>query len=228
MTAVRSQGLPLALAAVFLVVALSGQYVGDRAVGTRSSTATVDAIGRASTSYLTGIRTYAAAVLWNRIDPVMHGYYAAASLEEQTYMLSTVALVEWLDPLYPQAYYVGAWILVRNGKVAEGMTMARQGVERIPDSGMCRASYAQLLLLESKDLPAAVEQAKIALGPSIQWTDASEQLDSYASIEQILRQAGDVALADQVRETIDRIDATVQNSAPADIHDHNGDGVPDH
>lgn len=228
MSAARARASLLLLATSFLLVVLAGQYAGDSIMGAQSSTATVAAVGRASTSYLTGIRTYAAAVLWNRIEPLLHGYYDGVPLTEQRYMLSTIALVEWLSPTFAPAYYIGPWILIGNGKVAEGMAMAKAGVENAPDSGMCRQSYAQLLVLKSNDLKGAVVQAKAALGPTIQWADATEQVNAYASLEQIFRQAGETAQADFVKAEIDRIDATIENSSTKDIHDHNGDGVPDH
>jgi len=228
MNVVRSEKLSLLLALAFLVAALSGQYVSDNSLDSSSSTATVQAVGRASNSYLTGIRTYAAAVLWNRIGPLMHGYYEGVPLADQHYMLSNIALIEWLSPTFAPAYYVGPWILVRNDKVDDGMAMAKRGVERIPDSGMCRASYAQLLLIEQDDITGAVEQGKAALDPTMVWTDAVEQMNAYASIAQIFRQAGESELADYVAAEIDRIDATVDNNASDDIHDHDGDGKPDH
>ena len=228
MDALRSDKLPLLLAGVFLVVVLSGQYVSDSSLDSGSSAATAQAVGRASNSYLTGIRTYATAVLWNRIDPLLHGYYQDVPLEDQRYILSTIALVEWLSPTFAPAYYVGPWILVRNDRVEDGMAMAQRGVELIPDSGMCRASYAQLLVIERDDIAGAVDQGKVALGKAIVWTDATEQMNAYASIAQIFRQAGETELADYVAAEIDRIDATVVNSASEDIHDHDGDGKPDH
>ncbi|KAF0209136.1 MAG: hypothetical protein FD171_777 [Actinobacteria bacterium] len=228
MSAARARASLLLLATSFLLVVLAGQYAGDSIMGAQSSTATVAAVGRASTSYLTGIRTYAAAVLWNRIEPLLHGYYDGVPLTEQRYMLSTIALVEWLSPSFAPAYYVGPWILIRNDKVAEGMAMAKAGVEQAPDSGMCRQSYAQLLVLESKDLRGAVVQATAALGPGIVWADATEQVNAYASLEQIFRQAGETAQADFVKSEIDRIDASIENSSTEDVHDHNGDGVSDH
>ena len=228
MGVLRSEKLPLLLAFVFLVVALSGQYVSDASLESGSSAATVQAVGRASNSYLSGIRIYAAAVLWNRIDPLLHGYYDGVPLADQRYMLSTIALVEWLSPTFAPAYYVGPWILVRNDRVDDGMAMAKRGVERIPDSGMCRASYAQLLVIEKDDLAGAVEQGKAALGTTMIWTDTAEQMNAYASISQIFRQAGETELADYVAAEIDRIDATVDNGASEDIHDHDGDGKPDH
>ncbi len=223
----RETWLPLTLAAAFLALALSGQAVGDRIISAPSD-ATTAAVGRASLSYLTGIRRYAGAILWNRIDPLLHGYYDDVPLDQQRYMLSSIAAVEWLDPSFDQPYYVGSWILSRNGKVAEGMAMARRGTERVPQSGTLHMSYAQMLLVLDNDLPGAIAQVKLAIEPSMHWTDDIEKINGYAAMEQMLRQAGETTLAEQVAAEIDRLDAIIGNAAPTDVHDHNGDGTPDH
>jgi len=223
----RETAAPLALVAAFLVLALMGQAAGDRIIAVPSN-ATTEAVGRASLSYLTGIRRYAGAILWNRIDPLLHGYYENVPLDEQRYMLSTIAAVEWLDPSFDQPYYVGSWILSRNGKVSAGLDMARRGTEQIPQSGTLHMSYAQMLFVLNHDLAGAVEQSKLALEPSMMWTDDVEKINGYAVIEQMLRQAGETVLADTVAAEIDRLDASIGNTAPTDVHDHNGDGTPDH
>ncbi|TDB38923.1 MAG: hypothetical protein D9V44_04415 [Actinobacteria bacterium] len=223
----RETWLPLAIAAAFLTLALGGQAVGDRIVAAPSN-ATTAAVGRASLSYLTGIRRYAGAVLWNRVEPLLHGYYDGVPLYEQRYMLSTIAAVEWLDPTFDQPYYVGSWILSRNGKVSEGLDMARRGTERIPQSGTLHMSYAQMLFVLKRDVKGAVEQSMLAVEPSMSWADDVEKINGYAAIEQLLRQAGETARADAVAVEIDRLDEIVGKTAPTDVHDHNGDGTPDH
>lgn len=223
----RETAVPLALAAAFLVLALAGQAVGDRLIAVPSNTTTA-AVGRASLSYLTGVRRYAGSILWNRIDSLLHGYYEGVPLDQQRYMLSTIAAVEWLDPSFGQPYYVGSWILARNGRVSDGLAMARQGTEHVPQSGTLHMSYAQMLFVFTHDLAGAVEQSKLALQPEMVWADDVEKLNGYAVMEQILRQAGETALADTVAAEIDRLDASIGNAAPTDVHDHNGDGTPDH
>jgi len=215
------------LAAGFLVLALAGQAVGDRIVSGPSN-ATTAAVGRASASYLTGIRRYTAAILWNRIDPLLHGYYENVPIEQQRYMMSTIAAVEWLDPTFDQPYYVGAWILAKNSKVAEGLAMAKAGTENIPDSGTLHMSYAQMLLLFKKDAAGAVAQGELAIEPRMKWIDNVDQINGYASIEHIFLQAGETTLAAKTAAEIDRLDALIGNSAPTDVHDHNEDGKPDH
>ncbi len=227
MNARRETLLPLAVAAAFLLLALGGQAVGDRFVSAPADSPTA-AVGRASASYLTGIRRYVGAVLWVRIDPVLHGYYRDVPLENQTYMLSTIAAVEWLDPTFDQPYFVGSWILTRNDKVTEGLDMARRGTERVPDSGTLHMSYAQMLLVLNNDVPGAIAEAKLAIEPGMRWTDDIEKINGYAAIEQMFRQAGETALAAQVALEIDRLDAAMGNAAPTDVHDHDGDGTPDH
>ena len=199
---------PIALAAVFLIVALAGQAVGDKVISSPvDDTAAV--VGRASLSYLTGIRRYAGAILWNRIDPLLHGYYHDVPLDDQRYMLSSIAAIEWLDPAFDQPYYVGAWILARNGKVEEGLTMARAGTENVPDSGTLNMSYAQMLLVLKKDNKGAVEYAKLAIQPEMRWTDDLEKLNGYAAINNIFIISGETELSRQLQPEIDRLDALV-------------------
>ncbi|HET6498719.1 MAG TPA: hypothetical protein VFH17_06695, partial [Coriobacteriia bacterium] len=64
----RSRALALLLAGVFLALALAGQAVAGTLVPASEKGGAGAAIERAGFSYLTGIRTYAAAVLWNRLD----------------------------------------------------------------------------------------------------------------------------------------------------------------
>jgi hypothetical protein len=198
----------IALAAAFLIVALAGQAVGDRIISTPADDTTA-VVGRASLSYLTGVRRYAGALLWNRIDPLLHGYYHDVPLDDQRYMLSSIAAVEWLDPTFDQPYYVGAWILARNGKVEEGLTMARVGTENVPDSGTLHMSYAQMLLVLKKDNKGAVDYAKLAIQPGMRWTDDLEKLNGYAAINNIFVIADETELSRQLQPEIDRLDALV-------------------
>lgn len=227
MERLRDRWLPVVIIAVCLALALGGQAVGD-SVSAPSGDSTTEIVGRTSLSYLTGIRRYTAAILWNRIDPLLHGYYDDVPLDQQKYMLSTISAVEWLDPDFDQPYYVGSWILVRNGKVDEGMEMIRRGAERIPDSGALHMAHAQMLDIITGNLPAALAEARVALQPEMRWTDDVERINGYAAIAQLFRKAGEYQLAEQVAAEIDRLDAQIDNAAPEAVHDHDGDGVPDH
>ncbi len=210
-----------------LVIALAGQAATDALAPSQLGDSTMSSLGMASMSYLAGIRTFAGSVLWNRLDPVMHQYYGGVSLKDQRYMLSTIAAVEWLYPTLEDPYYVGSWLLAENGRVPEGLAMARRGLAELPRSGTLHAGYAQLLQLHG-GLDEAVNEGKVAIAEDMEWRSPGDQLDAYATVEQVFRAAGEESLARQLAARIDEIDAAIGHTADSDVHDHNGDGKPDH
>lgn len=228
MAAARSRMLLLGAIAACLVLALGGQAVGDALVPDASGADTNRAVGRAASSYLLGIRRFGAAVLWNRLDPIMHGYYGGTALEDMRYMLSSIAAIQALDPESVQSYYVGSWILIQNGRTKEGMEMAERGVAANPDAGILRVNLAQLRMLYADDLPGAVEMAETALGPDLRWTDVVEQHDAYPILGAIFRVAGRSDLEAQTQAALERMDEEAGDAIGEEGHDHDNDGAPDH
>lgn len=224
----RTSALFVGAIVACLLLALGGQAMADALVSQASGADTNRAIGRAANSYLTGLRTFAAAALWNRIDPLMHGYYEGVPLENQRYMLSTIVAVQALDPKAAQSYYVGEWLLVRNDRVADGMAMARRGVDNNPNSGIVLVGYAQLLSLYGNDTAEMISIGQRALGDDIEWGDATEQLNGYAEVGAIFRKAGRADLDAEVQAKMVIIESQMDPSTAPVNHDHNGDGVPDH
>ncbi|MBN1193135.1 MAG: hypothetical protein JXA36_05550 [Coriobacteriia bacterium] len=214
--------------ALCLALALCGQAMADGLVPDASGVDTNRAVGRAASSYLTGIKTYAAAALWNRIHPVFHNYYGGEVLSEHRYMLTTIAAVQALDPHLIFSYSVGAWILAKNDRVDEAMDMARRGVAENPDSGLLLMNLAQLSMLFDDDLPGAAEVAEVGIGDDIVWTDLVEKHDSYSIFGAIFRAAGRDDLDAIVQEELERIDEEAGALIAPDGHDHDHDGVPDH
>jgi hypothetical protein len=228
----RGSDLParrvVVLTALFLTLIFGGQALADNAEPLAGGTSTADAVGRASFAYLSGFRTYGAAVLWNRLEPIMHTYYGGSSIRKMTYMVPTINAVVTLDPKLVDAYYVGCWIIASNGHVDEGIQLARDGAVANPTSGLLRTNYAQMLQLWGKDLSGAYEQAVIAMGPDMVWRDGFEEHDSYAVIGSIMRLYGDDERVSIVEREIARLDAELGDALPPGSHDHDGDGEPDH
>lgn len=217
-----------ALVAVCLALALVGQAAADALVADTSSVTTNRAIGRAASSYLTGLKTFAAAALWNRTDPVLHNYYANVPLDDQLYMLTTIAAVQALDPHAVQSYYIGSWILARNDRVDDGVAMARRGVEANPDAGVLWTGYAQMLLLYAEDPQGAVRAGERALDDSMQWTDPVEQVNAYAALTGVFKMGGRPDLEARARDRIVELEHEAGEALGAEDHDHDGDGVADH
>lgn len=213
---------------VCLALALGGQAMADSLVPEASAAETNEALGRAASSYLTGIKTYAAAALWNRIHPVMHGYYSGIPIGEQRYMLSTISLVIALDPHQEQGYSVGCWILAENGRIEDAMRMAEEGVEANPTSGLLLSNLAQMEYLYGDGLDTAVVIAERALDDDVEWLDALQQHQWYPLLGDIFRQAGRDDLDAVVQERLEQLDEELGDELSPEEHDHDHDGVPDH
>lgn len=211
---------------VLLVTALLGVQLGADSQAAHASR-DASAVGRAGFAYLTGVRTFVAAVLWNRLDPIFHGYYEHLPLEEQLQMLPTMQMVIALDPQFVDSYWVAAWMLAQRGDVETGLEIARQGVENNPDSGLLRFNYAQVLYLFADDLEGAVQQADAAL-EGAQWRDYIEQHDAYAGFGAIYRAAGITDREAYIQQELVRLDELIGDALGPEAHDHDGDGVPDH
>jgi len=227
MSSVRSAA-PVVALVLALVLALGGQAMTDRLAPGAGSAATGRAVGQATLSYVSGLRTFVAAVLWMRLEPTLHGFYNGVPLEQQRYMLSTTAAVQALDPNLQQPFYIGAWILARNDRADEALAMAERGVRENPDAGLLLTNLAEIQMLYADDLPGAVETAQTALGPEVVWLDFFEQHNAYPVLGAIFRAAGRDDLDAIVQAELERMDAELGDQLPADAHDHDGDGTPDH
>lgn len=224
----RRPALVLVSVAVLLVLVLAGQSLADTLLADASFTTTGEAMGRAGFAYLTGIRTFAAAVIWNRIDPIYHEYYGDLPLSDQTQSLPMIKLVTLLAPDFEDAYSVGAWIVVQRGLVDEGIELAKQGVENNPASGILRTNYAQILWAFADDQEEALKQADIAFSEEVVWRDLFEQHNSYAILRTLFKDNGEIEKSEAVMAEIERLDIEIGDDMPAGSHDHDGDGVPDH
>lgn len=226
MSGTRDRLLLVAALGVALAVALGGQAFADAQLQEASGEDTSRAVGRAATAYLTGLRTYGAAALWNRIEPLLHNYYEGVPLEDQLYMLSSITVVQWLDPHAIRSYSVGSWLLVRNERVDEGLEMAERGVAENAKSGIALSSLAQIQYLYG-DRKRATEAAKLAMAGDVEWLDPRETYTWLAILSDILESAGEVALHEEAEARMIAINESLGNTLP-EAHDHDGDGVVDH
>lgn len=226
-------GVGLALVAC-LVAVLLGQAGTDRLAPSGRSESTGRTVGRAAFAYVSGLRVFAAQVLWNRLDPQHHEYYAGLTIGKELFLLPNLRLIMLLDPQFVAAYYEVPWILADNDRIADALAVAREGVTNNPKSGLLHASYAQILYLKTRDIAGAVEQADLALQPDTFWTDETEQWESLRIVEDVYIKAGEKDKAARVTAILDALSAkwgptgTPPNSAASGDHDHNGDGKQDH
>lgn len=213
----------IACAAVLLVAQLLAGFVAPSTAGSSTGAS----LGKAGFAYLGGLRTFAAAVLWNRIEPQFHEYYSGVPITEQSYMVPTMRLVTLLDPQFAQAYYVSSYIVYDKVGPAQGVAIAREGVRNNPEAGQLRANLAQLLFIQNKNANRSevLEQIKRGLDPAAQWIDDGQRYEGYATMAMILENYGEREVAGQVRDALAAMRA---KGIDLGDHDHDNDGKQDH
>jgi tetratricopeptide (TPR) repeat protein len=214
----------MATVALGLVLIIAGQAITGAMISEQEGVA--QTAGRAGFAYLTGIRTFAAAVIWNRLDPIFHGYYDDVPLDQQLNLVPMVYMVNSLDPQFVDGYYISAWILFRRGDVEQAYEIAQNGVENNPDSGLLRTSYAQILYLNG-DIDEAAEQAEVALHDS-DWRNDEERFEGLRVAMSIFHTAGMTDLHDEAAAEHEELKEAFGLPTTDVPHDHDGDGVPDH
>jgi hypothetical protein len=188
---------------LLLAVVLAQNIAATRAPsGTSSETGRL--IGRAGFAYLSGMRTFAAAVLWNRLDPQYDLYYHQRDLGHDTQMLPTMWIVQMLDPQFVQSYYIASWIVSRHGDPQGGFDVIREGIRNNPRSGLLRAGYIQLMFLNDRQgyIHDAVAQADAGTAPGVIWTARDEKMESYAVFATAYHLAGLTSKEKAVRAVV--------------------------
>lgn len=216
-----------AVVVVLLLVLLAGSQA--LAFGARP-TATTDAggaLGRTGFAYLGGLRTFAAAVLWNRIEPVFHGYYQGVPLVRQRYMVPSLYLITLLDPQFTQAYYLSSFMVAELVSREDGIAVAREGVRNNPDSGMMHANLAQLLYVADRraNRDEIIDQIELTLRGRSTWIDDDERYEGYVMSARMLETMGQAERAARIDAVLERMKS--QGVGTGD-HDHDGDGEQDH
>lgn len=214
-------------AVVVFALLLAGQWAAAAAAPSAGVADTGRVLGRAGFAYLSGIRTFAAATLWNRLDPQFHEYYHDRQLRDLDFMMPTMRLVVALDPQFTQAYQVSSYIIFRKVGEDQGLEIAREGVANNPNSGIMHSNLAQLLLIHDPEgsRREALQSVSAGLAPGIVWPSEEVEYEGLATMRGVL-----VAL--EAPEAVPGMEARLERlrSHGAEIgdHDHDGDGKQDH
>ena len=192
----------VALALVFSLFA--GQLLAASSAPAGGVSSTGRSMGQAGFAYLSGLRTFAAAVLWSRLEPLYHEYYDGRTTEQLKEFLPTMRLVQTLDPQFEQVYYNAAWILYRRDRQTEALSIARDGIANNPNSGLLHANYVQILLAmdKVKNLDEARRSAAIGLGPNATWTSGDDKYEGYAIFRTVYQLQGDQATVDSINQAL--------------------------
>jgi hypothetical protein len=212
--------------AVLLAIVIAAQAAAVTAAPAQR-TSTARSLGRAGFAYLGGLRTFAAAVIWNRIDPQFHGYFTGVPLSDQIFMLPKLRMVTLLDPTFAEAYYISSYIVFKHSSPEAGLAIAREGVAANPDAGRLKANLVQLLFVADRvgnrtEIMRAIDGV---LDSDTKWDDPEAQFEGYGIAMNALESFGDAARAGRVKR---QLDAWRAEGVGQGDHDHDGDGKQDH
>lgn len=209
-----------------LVLAIGAQGVAATTRSSETPGATA-ALGRTGFAYLGGLRRFAAAVLWNRLDPQSHEYYADTPFSKQTHMMPTFHIVTLLDPQFEQAYYLASWLAWENISRSEGVGIARDGLAKNPDSGMLVTNLVQLLFIDDARANKPEIEALVAriVGGELEWLDDETFFEGLAVSRDALSAYGRSEEAAAVTAEMERFR---ESGIGTGDHDHDGDGEQDH
>jgi hypothetical protein len=211
---------------VLLAVLLAAQAVAYSSQPS-PGISTARSMGKAGFAYLGGLRTFAAAVIWNRIEPQYHQYFQEVTLTEQTFVVPKMRLVTILDPSFTDAYNVLSLIVFEKVGHDEGIAVAREGLAKNPNSGILRANLLQLLLLQDKVANRAeiLRYAKATLAPDATWLNGDEEYEGYGITASALDILGEDEVAARIKQ---QLEVWRGEGVGAVDHDHDGDGKQDH
>lgn len=188
-----SRGALVAVGIVLVAVLLGAQFLGNMTAPPSGVSSTGRSVGKAAFAYLGGLRTFAAAVLWNRLDGQYDNYFEGVHFKDVTFIMPTIFFVTKLDPNFVQAYYVGGYLLAERGMWDEAYKLAGEGIANNPNSGLVRASYVQILLRQDKkkNLAAALKQARIGVGPGMYYSSIDDEFEAIAIFRSVFNLVGD-------------------------------------
>ena len=176
----------MALVVAVLLVALLGAQAlaGCSAPPASHGRSTGATLGRTGFEYLGGLRKFAAAALWNRLDPQFHEYGNGKSIDERLEFLPTMRIVQMLDPQFEQTYYVSAFIFCcRTTEMAPGAGDSRTRGHR--EQPKVRVHARQLRAAPADpgrgEEPAGDAQGRPrpASSPGTTWANTDDQFEGY-------------------------------------------------
>jgi len=208
-----SVALRAALAFVLLfALLLAAQALGAASAPPGGVASTGRTIGQTGFAYLGGLRTFAAAVLWNRLEPIFDGYYHTFDNTFAVF-LPTMRLVQMLDPQFQQSYYVTSFWLMRSGRFDEAVALAEEGLRNNPGSGLMRANLVEVLFIGGggQITPRLLQLSTEGIGPNVQWANSDDQFEGYGIFRAVFHKAGD----EPTVEAIKRAQAALQAAGAA-------------
>jgi hypothetical protein len=198
-----------------LVLIIGAQALAETAAPPVRQMSQAKLIGQTGFAYLGGVRMMAAGLLWGGLDAQWH-QYGTGRIVDRLDLLPSIRIVQLLNPQLEQPYYYTSYVLAKFGRMNDALDLAREGIKNNPRSGLLRANYIQLLLMRrnKRDLPLMLEQARIGLGPNIEFVNDDDAFESLGIFSVPFQLSGDTASVNAIKAMQERM--RQQGLAPAD------------
>lgn len=193
--------ISLALVVVLCVgVIIGAQGLAAAAAPSSTQLSQSKVIGQAGFAYLGGLRMALAGLLYQRLDPQFHQYLAGKPIQDRNDLLPSIRIIQMLNPQLEQPYYYVSYILMLKGRMPDALALAKQGVQNNPESGLLRANYAQLLMVQNrtKNLPEMLRQTHAGLSQNVTFSSIDDQFESYGIFRVVYKLAGDEAMVSKL------------------------------
>jgi len=150
-------------------------------------------VGQAGFAYLGGLRMMMAGLLYQRLDPQFHQYLTDRRIQDRIDLLPSIRIIQMLNPQLEQPYYYVSYILYLKGRMNDALALAKQGVANNPQSGLLRANYVQLLMVQDRaaNLPEMLRQTRIGLSKDATFSSIDDQFESYGIFRTVYILEGD-------------------------------------
>jgi hypothetical protein len=198
-----------------LALIIGAQALAEASAPPVRQTSQAKLIGQTGFAYLGGLRLMAAGLLWGSLDAQFHEY-GTTKIADRLDLLPSIRIVQLLNPQLEQPYYYTSYVLAERGRMADALDLAREGIKNNPRSGLLRANYVQLMLMRHKksDLPLMIEQARIGLGPTMEFVSVDDAFESLGVFRAPFQLSGDTASVKAIDAMQERI--RQQGFVPAD------------
>lgn len=150
-------------------------------------------IGESGFAYLAGLRLVAAGLLNRNLDIQFHQYGAGEAIKDRADLLPATRIIQLLNPQLEQPYYYVSYVLARRGDWKGAMALAEDGIRNNPTSGLLRANYIQLLIIQDtkRNLPLAVAQMRYALSRDMAYSSLQDRYEAYGVFRGVCVLIGD-------------------------------------
>jgi hypothetical protein len=194
--------LLVAVVAIAVIIGAQGLATAYAPPVSQSSQGAV--IGQAGFAYLGGLRMMGAGLLWGRLDAQFHQYGSGAPIQDRLDLLPSIRMVQLLNPQLELPYYYTSYMLYLRGDMRGALSLALEGIRNNPTSGLLRANYTQLLMIQDKrkNLPLMLQQSKIGLSSAATYNSIDDQYQSFAIFRTVYKLAGDTTMVNAINDVL--------------------------